>query len=233
MAGRNPALSAQVVAELAQGRRRPQPHERLAGQLCKAYPVAIGQRMVARERYSQRLGGQRLPLDSRIAGPQRPDLEVDLAPVEGRGNQLVAYLLEQEADLRMHRAKAADQIGHEPHSQRWLEGHGDGACLGVDQLGDRGEPVVEFVQHRVDMALEHRARVTHAQRAARATQQRRPDLGLQASEGTRYAGLRDCLEVAHLRHRDAVRDLLEPTQRLDVHSMIVRHGFHVDQSLDA
>jgi len=42
--------------------------------------------MVARERYSQRLGGQCLPLDSRIAGPQRPDFEVDLAPVEGRGN---------------------------------------------------------------------------------------------------------------------------------------------------
>ena len=97
--------------------------------------------------------------------------------------QLVADLGQLEADVRVSGPEAADQVRYEPGAQRVLEGQGDRPGVGFDQLADRGDPVVELVQQRVDVPLEHRARLRHPEGPAGPPQQWRPDLGLQAGQG--------------------------------------------------
>ncbi|OLT25478.1 hypothetical protein BJF82_12810 [Kytococcus sp. CUA-901] len=99
-----------------------------------------------------------------------------------------------------------------------MEGDGDGARLWVEELVDCGEPVVELVQHPVDVPLEDGAGVGHPQHPPLAAQQRSPHLLLQPAEGSRDRGLGDHLDLAHLGDGHPVGDELEPTQGSDVHT---------------
>ena len=72
--------------------------------------------------------------------------------------QLVADLGQLETDARVGGPEGADEVGHQPGAQRLLEGQGHGAGLGLDELADRGDSVVELVQQRVNVPLENLAR---------------------------------------------------------------------------
>jgi hypothetical protein len=99
-----------------------------------------------------------------------------------------------------------------------LEGQADHPGLRVDELADGGDAVVQLVQHRVDMSLKRHASPGHPQRTARLAQQRGADLALEAGQRPRDARLGDPLELAHLGHRGAVGDLLEPAQCVRIHT---------------
>ena len=126
-------------------------------------------------------------------------------------------LLEDEAHPRVPITEPADDGRDEPGAEGELEGDGDGAALRVDQLLDRGEPVVEAVDERVDMALEGGPGESKAQHAAAALEQRGADLLLEAGQGAGDRGLADLPEVAHLGDRRPVGDLLEPAQDVGLH----------------
>jgi hypothetical protein len=74
------------------------------------------------------------------------------------------------------------------------------------------------VQHGVDVLLEDGAGVRRSEQPAAPAQQRRADLLLQPGQGPRDSRLAHAVDVGHLGHGDAVRDLLEPAQRLGVHT---------------
>jgi hypothetical protein len=113
--------------------------------------------------------------------------------------------------------EAAHQVRYQPGAERMLEGENDGPVGRVKQLVQRGQPIVEAVQHRVDVPLEHGARVRHPQRAARPVQQRHADLRLQPGQRSRHPRLRDRLHLAHLGHGRPVGDLLKPAQCVGIH----------------
>ena len=98
-----------------------------------------------------------------------------------------------------------------------LEGQRYPAGVGIDQLTDSGDAVVQLVQERIDVPLEDRARVSHPQRPASAPQQRRAELSFQPGQRSRDARLGDPLEFADLSHGRAVGDLLEPAEGIGVH----------------
>lgn len=95
---------------------------------------------------------------------------------------------------------------------------GHDARLGVEDLVNRGQTVVDVVDRGIDVALERCPRRRHPQDPALTTQQRRTDLLLQARERARDRRLRHELGLRDLGDRDAVRDLLEPAQHLHVHT---------------
>ena len=145
------------------------------------------------------------------------DLQVGVPVVQGGEIRLVTHLGEPEADAGMGGAEAAGQVGDEPGAERLLEGQRHGAGVRFDELADRGDAVVELMQHRVQVRLEDRAGVRHPQRAARPAQQRRADLRLQPGQRPGDAGLGDGFGLADLGHGRAVSHLLEPAQRIGVH----------------
>jgi hypothetical protein len=175
-----------------------------------------GQPVIARYGQAQWLERDQGPVHP-CAVPAPADLEVRVSAVQRRRLRLVPDLGELEADAGTRGAETADQVRHQPGAERLLEGEHHGAGIGVDELADRGDPVVELVQQRVQVRLEHRARVRHAQRAAAAPQQRRADLRLQPGQRPRHTGLRDRLGLADVGHRGPVRHLLEPPQRIRIH----------------
>ena len=63
-------------------------------------------------------------------------------------------------------------------------------------------------------------------------QQRVPDLGLQAAQRSRDARLAHALELAHLRHRHAVGDLLKSAEELVSTPMAPEHGSDERQTWD-
>ena len=105
---------------------------------------------------------------------------------------------------------------HVPEAER--EGQRHDAGLGVDQLVDGRQAVVEVVDERVDVPLERRAGVRHPQHPPGAPQQRGADLLLEPGERARDTGLAHAEDVADLRDRVAVGDELEPAQRIGVHT---------------
>jgi hypothetical protein len=173
--------------------------------------------VITRYGQAQRLERDQRPVHVRV-GPAPADLEVCVPAVQRRPVRLVPDLGELEADAGTRGPETADQVRHQPGAERLLEGQHHGAGIGVDELADRRDPVVEMVQQRVQVRLEHRARVRHAQRAAAAPQQWRADLRLQPRQCPRHARLRDRLGLADIGHRGPVRHLLEPAQRIRVHT---------------
>jgi hypothetical protein len=98
-----------------------------------------------------------------------------------------------------------------------LEGQHDRAGVGIEQLAQRGDAVVEIVQHRVDVPLEDRAGVGHPQRPTGPVEQRHTDLVFQSGQCPGHAGLGELLKLADLGHRHPVGDLLKPAQRVGIH----------------
>jgi len=123
-------------------------------------------------------------------------------------------------DLPQSQAKSLDQ-DKEPLT---LSLNGDGKIflqnteIGVEELVHGGDAVVELVQHRVHVPFEHRTGLGQPQSAAVAPQQRRAHLRLQPGQRPRYPGLGDRLQLADLRDRGPVGDLLEPPQRIRIHT---------------
>ena len=145
--------------------------------------------------------------------------------VGATGGQLLRHLpalphggaLQHHAHPRVGGPEAADQPGHEPRAQAEREGERDHAALGVDQLVDGGEAVVEGVDQAVDVPLEGDAGVRHPQHPAGAAQQGGTDLLLEAGEGPRDPGLAHTEDVTDLGDRVAVGHELEPAERIGVH----------------
>ncbi len=173
--------------------------------------------MVEREGKAERFGRDPPGDDGRVAHPPGADLEVGVPAVERDRPQLVPHLRQMEPDLRVQGAEAADEIRHEPGAKRVLERQRHPAGVGIDELAHGSDPVVELMQQRVDVLLEHRARMGHPQNAAAAPQQWRADLGFEPGQRSRYSGLGHPLQLADLGHGRAVGDLLEPAQRVSVH----------------
>lgn len=173
--------------------------------------------MVGRHDEPQRFGGQGAHLDAVVVPEQRRQLEVDADSGAHVERVLVGLGAQVELHARVLAPEAAHEVGHEPGAEVGLEGHGDDASLGVEQLLDSGQAVVEVVHHRVDMALERGARPGQAQHAPRALQQRRADLPLESGQRPGDPRLRHHLEVADLGEGHAVGDLLEPAQHLCLH----------------
>jgi len=180
-------------------------------------PAPSRQPVVARHGQPQRLQRQLTGQHRRVMGAAGAELQVGLPAGQRRGVQLVPDLGQLEPDLRVGGAEAADQIGHQPGAQRVLEGQGHRPGLRFEQLVDGGDPVVQLVQHGVDVVLEHRTGVGHAQDAPGPLQQRGADLGLEPGQGPGHPGLGDPLQLAHLGDRGPVGDLLKPAQRIGVH----------------
>jgi hypothetical protein len=213
-----PGLLAQVVGQPPQRGGRPQADERLASHLGQADLPPPGQRVLARQGQTQRLEPDQPSTRRLVRGPPRAEFEVGVTAVQGHRVRVVAHLDEQEADAGVRDAEAADQVGDQPGAQRLLEGQRHRAGIGVDELADGGDAVVQLMQHRVQVRLEDRPGVGHAQRPAGAAQQRRADLRFQPGQGPGDAGLGDRLQLADLGHRGAVGDLLEPAQRVGIHT---------------
>ena len=81
-------------------------------------------------------------------------------------------LLEPELHVRVLGPEALDHSGDQPRAQRELEGDRDCAGARVDELAHGSQAVVEAVQHRVHVVLEHRAGVRRAEQASAPVQQR-------------------------------------------------------------
>ena len=94
---------------------------------------------------------------------------------------------------------------------------GDDTALGVDELVDGRQAVVEVVDQGVDVPLERRARVRHPQHPPGAAQQRGADLLLEPGQRPGDAGLAHAEDLTDLGHGVAVGDELEPAQRVGVH----------------
>jgi hypothetical protein len=166
----------------------------------------------------QRLQRQLPGLQRRVVRAAGTDLQVGLPPGQRRRVHLVPDLGELEPHVRVTGPEAAHQVRHQPGAQRVLEGQGHGAGVRLEKLVDRGDPVVQLVQQGVDVPFEDRPGLRHAQDAAGPLQQRGADLGLQPGQRPGHPGLGYGLELADLGHRGPVGDLLEPAQRIGVHS---------------
>ncbi len=129
----------------------------------------------------------------------------------------VLGVVKDELHTGMVAPESGDDGGDEPGAERELEGDADQAPLGVDELGDGGEAVVEVDDERVDVPLEGRSGVGEPENSPRAAQQRRPDLPLEPGERSRDGGLAHPVDLAHLGHRHAVGDLLEPAEHIGLH----------------
>ena len=158
------------------------------------------------------------PLDVGVARAAGGELQVGAAAGDEGGAEGVVRLLEKEAHVRVVPAEGRHEVGHQPGAQRELEGEPDGPGLRVVQLVDGGQPVVQLVQQRVDVALEDRAGVGRPEHPARPVEEGSADLALEPGERARDAGLADEVDVGHLGHRRPVGHLLEPAQGLDLHS---------------
>jgi hypothetical protein len=165
----------------------------------------------------QRLQRQLPGLQRTVVRAPGADLQVGPAARQRLGVYFVPDLGQLEPDLGMGGVEAAHQVRHQPGAQRMLEGQGHGPGLRFEQLADGGDPVVQLVQHGVDVMLEHRPGVGHAQDAPGPLQQRGADLGLEPGQGPGHPGLGDPLQLAHLGDRGPVGDLLKPAQRIGIH----------------
>ncbi len=138
----------------------------------------------------ERLVEHVLPGDALAGDPGGRQLEV--GPPGGELGRDPAVLprrraLEGDAHPRVLAPEGADEVGDEPAAEAQREGEGDHAALGVDELTDRGQPVVEGVDEAVDVLLERDAGVGHPQHPALPVQQRGADLALQPGQGARDA----------------------------------------------
>ena len=207
-----------VGGEHEQRRGRIQADERLGRHLGQPDLPPAGQPMVARQGEAERLDRDQPGACRIVRRSPRAELEVRVPAVQDDEVRFVARLGKPEPDARMRGTEAAGQVGDEPGAQRLLKGQRHGAGVRVDELADGGDAVVEIVQQRVQVRLEHRPGVRHPQRPARAAQQRRADLLLEPGQGARDPGLGGRLQLADLGHRGAVGHLLEPAQRIGVHT---------------
>jgi hypothetical protein len=220
--GAEPGPLAQLVGLPPQRRGRVQADERLGRHLGQpdlppADQPMVGQPMVARQGEAERLDRDQPGACRIVRRSPRAELEVGVPAVQDDEVRFVARLGKPEPDARMRGAEAAGQVGDEPGAQRLLEGQRHGAGVRVDELADGGDAVVEVVQQRVQVRLEHRPGVRHPQRPSGAAQQRGADLRLEPGQGPGDAGLGDRLQLADLGQRGAVGHLLEPAQRVGVH----------------
>jgi hypothetical protein len=212
-----PGPPAQLVGLPPQRRGRIQPDERLGRYLGQPDLPPAGQPMVARQGEAERLDRDQPGARRIVRRSPRAELEVGVPAVQDDEIRFVARLGKPEPDARMRGAEAAGQVGDEPGAQRLLEGQRHGAGVRVDELADGGDAVVEVVQQRVQVRLEHRPGVRHPQGPSGAAQQRGADLRLEPGQGPGDAGLGDRLQLADLGQRGAVGHLLEPAQRVGVH----------------
>jgi hypothetical protein len=215
--GTEPGAPAQLVGLPPQRRGRVQADERLGRHLGQPDLPPADQPMVARQGEAERLDRDQPGACRIVRRPPRAELEVGVPAVQDDEVRFVARLGKPEPDARMRGAEAAGQVGDEPGAQRLLEGQRHGAGVRVDELADGGDAVVEVVQQRVQMRLEHRPGVRHPQRPSGAAQQRGADLRLEPGQSPGDAGLGDRLQLADLGQRGAVGHLLEPAQRIGVH----------------
>ena len=216
--GAKPAWAHSSSDRVRSSHAGPSMHEVLGRGLGQRDLVPPGQGVVRRDGQAQRLGEQPGPLDVRVARPPGGELEVGPAARDEGGPQRVVRVLELEPDPRVRGPERGDQAGDEPGAQRQLEGHPHAAALRVDQLLRGGQTVVEGVQRRVDVALEHAAGVGGAQQSARPHQQRRPDLLLEPLQAAGHAGLAHLVQLGDLGDGGAVGHLLEEAQDLGVHN---------------
>jgi len=159
----------------------------------KATSIRGSERVGRRHGELERLLQQAPPADLRSGRAEGGQLEVDVAPsLQGR-RQLVALGSQVEADPGVVRAEPAHEVRDQPGPERGLEGQRHGPRLEVDQLVDGGQPVVQLMEHRVDVALERHAGVRETQPAAGPSQQGRSDLALEPGRRPRHAGLRRVL----------------------------------------
>ena len=140
--------------------------------------------------------------------------------------------VQPEAHPGVVTAEGVDQVRHQPRPERQLEGDRDRPGLGVDQLVDGREAVVDVVQGGVHVPLEHRAGVRGPQHPPAPQQERRADLLLEPRQRPRDARLADHVQLGHLGDGGPVGDELEPAQGLDVHSMTLAHGLLSQTTLD-
>lgn len=145
------------------------------------------------------------------------DLQIGPPAVQHGGADLVPYLVQFEPHAWVLGTETAHQVGDQPGAERMLKGEHDGTAVRIQQLVERGQPVVEAVQQGVHMSLEHRARMRHPQRTPRPVQQCHSDLVLEPGQRSRHPRLSDGLELAHLGHGCAVGDLLKPAKRIGIH----------------
>ena len=110
-----------------------------------------------------------------------------------------------------------DDRGNQPGAERQLERHGDGPRLGIDQLVDGRQAVVQVVEQGVDVSLERCPGLGEPQHASVPLQQWCTEIPVQPIQRSRDRGLAHIEDVGDLRDRRAVGDLLEPAQGFSVH----------------
>ncbi len=154
---------------------------------------------------------------SGLRGSPAGELQVDPAAGHERGAEGVVGLLEPEPHPGVLAPEAADHPGHEPGAERELERERHRPGLRVDHLVDRRDPVVEGVDHRVDVTFEHVAGLGRAQHTAVLVEQRGAHLTLQPGQRPGHPGLADPVDLGHLGHGHPVHHLLEPAQLIGLH----------------
>ena len=143
------------------------------------------------------------------------DRQVDPPLVEDR--EICAAGDEGEGHVRMGHPELPHQGRHQPRAESLLVGERDRPAVGVHELIDVGQGVVQSVDDGVDMLLEHRTRMGEPQHAAGLDEQRRPDLTLQRHEVPGHLRLAHHPEVGDLGHGGPVSHLLKPSQHLGLH----------------
>ena len=129
----------------------------------KGSPAASASRTRAAPRAGARGARPAAAARARAAGSAPPRQgtggcrsRVRVPAVQSHEVQLVTDHDELEADAGVPGAEAADQVGYEPGAERLLERQHHGAGTGDGELADGGDPVVEVVEQRVQVRLEHR-----------------------------------------------------------------------------
>ena len=236
---------AQVVAQLAQGRRGPQGDERLAGDLGQpdARTVAVSWTAIRVDQpASTRGAASGWPAGSARRSGSFPMRCVCTARSPGR----VASAPVLKRRVPISRSAAPPSSGSPCSSSRAFVSRNPTPGCAARKLPSRSgtsqeprdcgnatatdaglrrhelrhgvKPAAQLVEQPVHVRLEHLPRAGQPQRPAGSLKQRRPDLRLKAGEGPRHAGLGDHLNLADLGHRHALGDQLEPAEHVSVHN---------------
>ncbi|HWF75243.1 MAG TPA: cytochrome P450 [Solirubrobacteraceae bacterium] len=154
------------------------------------------------------------PLDD--AGELEEKREIDLPGPEPGGDLLGLALGEGERDVGMTGAEGGDRLGHEGGARRGERGHAQAAAPHAHHRGELLLGGVDLGEDRPRLLDQGRPRRRGPHAAAIANDERRPHLGLEASDGLGDGRLRVGQRLGRGRERSPLDDLTENSKTAQI-----------------